>query len=137
MTLHKLTAGDGYTYRTRQVAAHDATQRGYDGLGGYYSQKGETPGVWMGTGVSRLPHFLDDGADLTVTEAQMTALFGEGRHPDAELIEREMRAAGHGTPAILAATRLGSPFPVYAGTTEFRTRIADAYQAFNADLGFP
>jgi DNA primase catalytic core len=137
MTLHKLTAGDGYTYLTRQVAAHDATQRGYDGLGDYYAQKGETPGIWMGTGVSRLPHFLDDGADLTVTEAQMTALFGEGRHPDAERIEREMRAAGHGTPAILAATRLGSPYAIYSGVSEFRRRVADAFEDFNAELGFP
>ena len=28
MSLHKLTAGDGYTYLTRQVAAHDADARG-------------------------------------------------------------------------------------------------------------
>ena len=33
MTLHKLTAGDGYTYLTRQVAAFDATERGHAGLG--------------------------------------------------------------------------------------------------------
>ena len=44
MKVHKLTAGDGYTYLTRQVAAHDATNRGYDGLGAYYSEKGEAPG---------------------------------------------------------------------------------------------
>jgi len=50
MSLHKLTAGDGYTYLTRQVAAQDATQRGYAGLGDYYAQRGESPGVWMGRG---------------------------------------------------------------------------------------
>ena len=37
MTLHKLTAGDGYTYLTRQVAAFDATVRGRAGLGDYYA----------------------------------------------------------------------------------------------------
>lgn len=46
MSLHKLTAGDGYTYLTRQVAALDATERGLAGLGDYYSQRGESPGVW-------------------------------------------------------------------------------------------
>jgi hypothetical protein len=33
MGLHKLTAGDGYTYLVRQVAALDATERGYGSLG--------------------------------------------------------------------------------------------------------
>ncbi len=28
MSLHKLTAGDGYIYLTRQVAAGDSTERG-------------------------------------------------------------------------------------------------------------
>jgi len=29
MSIHKLTAGDGYSYLTRQVAAFDATERGH------------------------------------------------------------------------------------------------------------
>ena len=44
MSPKKLTAGDGYTYLIRQVAAHDSTERGYDSLSGYYSEKGESPG---------------------------------------------------------------------------------------------
>ena len=43
MGLHKLTAGDGYTYLTRQVAAHDATEKGHASLGDYYDEKGEPP----------------------------------------------------------------------------------------------
>ncbi len=78
MSLHKLTAGDGYTYLTRQVAAHDATNRGYENLGEYYSEKGEAPGVWMGRGLSGVPDFR---LGEHVTEAQMVALFGEGRIP--------------------------------------------------------
>ena len=31
MSLHKLTAGSGYDYLTRQVAALDATRRGMSG----------------------------------------------------------------------------------------------------------
>jgi hypothetical protein len=33
MSLHKLSAGHGYDYLIRQVAALDATHRGPDGLG--------------------------------------------------------------------------------------------------------
>jgi hypothetical protein len=38
MTLHKLTAGDGYAYLTRQVAAHDSTDLGPRSLSEYYLQ---------------------------------------------------------------------------------------------------
>jgi DNA primase catalytic core len=134
MSLHKLTAGDGYTYLTRQVAAADATSRGFGSLGDYYAQRGESPGEWLGRGLVGLPQFSAEGG---VTEAQMRALWGEGRHPDAERIEAEMRAAGHGVPAILAATRLGSPYRVYEGVNEFRRRCAAAYGEVNAVLGLP
>src|SRR5215212_113414 len=68
MTLHKLTAGDGYTYLTRQVAAHDATTRGFGSLGDYYSEKGEAPGVWIGRGLAGVPEFP---VGERVTETQM------------------------------------------------------------------
>ena len=48
MGLHKLTAGDGYTYLTRQVAVHDATERGHAGLGDYYSREGRVTGTLVG-----------------------------------------------------------------------------------------
>ncbi|MGB2720254.1 MAG: relaxase domain-containing protein, partial [Rhodococcus sp. (in: high G+C Gram-positive bacteria)] len=83
-TMHKLTAGDGYMYLIRQVAAHDATARGRDTLADYYSSKGESPGLWMGSG---LPTLRTIGAGDEVTEAHMLALFGEGKHPDATAIE--------------------------------------------------
>ena len=41
MTLHKLTAGDGYQYLIRQVVALDDTRRGRASLADYYSSKGE------------------------------------------------------------------------------------------------
>jgi hypothetical protein len=53
--MHKLTAGSGYDYLTRQVAALDATEKGHTGLASYYTERGETPGVcgpvraWMGS----------------------------------------------------------------------------------------
>ena len=51
MGLHKLTAGDGYMYLIRQVAAADSTGRGRGSLTDYYSAKGEAPGTWMGRGL--------------------------------------------------------------------------------------
>ena len=43
MSIHKLTAGSGYDYLTRQVAALDATHKGHVGLAAYYTAKGEMP----------------------------------------------------------------------------------------------
>jgi len=134
MSLHKLMAGDGDTYLTRQVAAQDATHRGYDGLGEYYSQRGESPGRWLGRGADGLSEFP---ADRRVTEAQMVALFGQGRHPDAEAIGVHLIAAGHGVPVALAATRLGSPYRVAAGPGEFRLELGRQFEADNAAAGLP
>ncbi len=112
MSLHKLTAGDGYEYLTRQVAAMDSTEKGHTGLASYYTQKGETPGVWVGSGMAGI-----DGLDAgdPVTAEQMRFLFGSGHHPlarqrgealspDAPQDERIL--PGPGEPAGLAPTAL-------------------------------
>ena len=52
MSLHKLTAGSGYDYLTRQVAAFDSTEKGHTGLASYYTDKGESPGTWVGSGMA-------------------------------------------------------------------------------------
>ena len=59
MSFHKLTAGSGYDYLTRQVAAMDSTEKGHTGLASYYTEKGEVPGVWMGSGMAGI-----DGLDV-------------------------------------------------------------------------
>jgi hypothetical protein len=42
MSIHKLTAGSGYDYLTRQVAALDATDKGHIGLASHLlSRAGE------------------------------------------------------------------------------------------------
>jgi DNA primase catalytic core len=134
MTLHKLTAGDGYTYLTRQVAAHDATTRGFDNLGAYYSEKGEAPGVWMGRGLAAVPDFpVGD----RVTEAQMVALFGEGRHPNADQIERDAQLAGKKAREVDQASRLGAPYRVHEQANVFHRRSAGAFRDHNTALGLP
>src|SRR5271169_6800848 len=107
MGLHKLTAGDGYMYLIRQVAASDSTKRGRASLTDYYSAKGEAPGTWMGRGLAALGRPASrDGADplvaqlwgvphgSQVSEDQMKALFGEGLHPNADRITRHLTGVG-------------------------------------------
>jgi TrwC relaxase len=133
MKVHKLTAGDGYTYLTRQVAAMDATDKGRTGLGDYYAQKGESPGVWMGLGLAGL-----DGmsAGRQVTSEQMKALFGEGLHPNTGAVEQAAIAAGRSPADALSAGSLGRPFNVYAaGIPPFRTESAKLFAAFNTERG--
>ena len=78
MSIHKLTAGSGYDYLTRQVAALDATEKGHVGLATYYSQRGEVPGVWAGSGMAGIEGLA---AGDVVMQEQMQFLFGSGHHP--------------------------------------------------------
>ncbi|MCF6506690.1 toprim domain-containing protein [Blastococcus sp. MG754426] len=135
MTLHKLTAGDGYTYLTRQVAAFDATERGHVGLGDYYSQRGESPGRWAGNGLPGLSGVI---AGQFVGEDQMKSLFGEGRHPDADRLEQDALAGGRTPAEAHAAGSLGRAFFVFSARADgFRARCAQGYAAFNAARGQP
>ncbi|WP_460819418.1 MobF family relaxase [Nocardioides korecus] len=103
MTVHKLTAGDGYTYLTRQVASADEQRPRGQSLADYYVARGNPPGVWLGAGSALL------GLEGTpVYEAQMKSLFGQGLHPNAE----RLLASG----ATSSQVRLGRPF---AGQDEF------------------
>ena len=146
MTLHKLTAGDGYQYLIRQVVALDDTSRGRASLADYYSSKGETPGRWMGRGLASLgqPVGRDPGDPLVaenwtvaegseVSEPQMKALFGEGLHPNAEKIAEALLDRGAAVAA--AASRLGRPFRVDAGENAFLRRLREAYGDYNISVG--
>ena len=61
ISMHKLTAGSGYDYLTRQVAALDSTEKGHTGLASYYTERGETPGVWIGSGLGGIDGHLAGG----------------------------------------------------------------------------
>ena len=87
MSIHKLTAGSGYDYLTRQVAALDATEKGHTGLASYYTERGETPGVWIGSGLDGIDGLT---AGDPVTAEQMRALFGCGLHPLAEQRQQQL-----------------------------------------------
>ena len=78
MSIHKLAAGSGYDYLTRQVAALDVTEKGHTGLASYYTERGERPGMWIGSGLDGIDGLT---AGDPVTAQQMRALFGCGMHP--------------------------------------------------------
>lgn len=69
MTVHKLSAGDGYTYLGRQVASADERRAACQSLVEYYVARGNPPGVWMGTGAEQL-----GVVGTEVSEAQMRAV---------------------------------------------------------------
>ena len=148
-TCHKLTAGDGYEYLTRQVAVHDATDKGRTALVDYYHAKGEAPGRWVGSGLAVL--HTPTGRDLTeqqmrdwiveegseVTAGQMRSLFGDGLHPNAEKIATKAVAAGTHPSVAKTIGRLGRPFPIYTGASDYRKACAEAFGAYNERIGRP
>ncbi|WP_407727647.1 MobF family relaxase (plasmid) [Rhodococcoides fascians] len=132
MGLHKLTAGDGYEYLTRQVAAADSTERGASSLADYYSEKGESPGRWAGAGLAGLGSVA---AGQQVSEAQMKALFGEGLHPNADLMFELALARGASQADAARSAKLGRAFKIDSGATAYRVACAEAFVAHNLARG--
>ena len=135
ISMHKLTAGSGYDYLTRQVAALDATDKGHVGLADYYSAKGESPGRWVGAGMDGI-----DGLEAgdAVTADQMRNLFGAGLHPLAA--QPQSAASGNeiGVEASESVGRLGAPFKVYSNdVSPFRTAVAQRLTEVNRSEGRP
>jgi conjugative relaxase-like TrwC/TraI family protein len=135
MSMHKLTAGSGYDYLTRQVAALDSTEKGRTGLAAYYAQRGEKPGVWIGSGMAGI-----DGLNAgdPVTAEQMRALFGSGLHPLAELRLQQLDGSELTESDYLAVTRLGTPFKILdSDVSAFRVEVAKRITAINEVAGLP
>lgn len=128
--VRKLSPG-GYEYLTGSVACADRGLEAGESLADYYVSHGYPPGMWFGKGAASL------GVSGEVTREQMLALFGEGRHPDADRIQAEMIAAGHTEAEALAATKLGSRFAQYDGLDELRSRVIEAYKQHNLDHNRP
>lgn len=113
MTVHKLSAGDGYTYLTRQVASADERRPAGQSLADYYVARGNPPGLWAGRGAAQLGL-----AGSEVSEAQMRALFGAGQHPDG-------------------VHKLGSAYPNYANLPSYSVRVAGRVEEFVSLNGRP
>ncbi|WP_424446632.1 MobF family relaxase [Microbacterium sp. CH-015] len=75
-----MSAGDGYKYLLRTVAAADGDRPLSTPLTRYYAEAGTPPGRWLGSG---LPGLADGRIDAgsRVSEAQLELLLGMGRDP--------------------------------------------------------
>ncbi|BDT91510.1 hypothetical protein IFM12275_14860 [Nocardia sputorum] len=140
MSLAKLGSGDGYTYYLRSIATQDVNDRGPQDLSTYYSERGESPGRWLGSGLPNVGIAVGEA----VTEAQMRALFGHGLHPNAEaMIAAEVEAlAAEGISSRTARAhavrlvRLSAPFTKHVvAEYSYRYERAHAYAAYNAEHG--
>jgi len=140
MTIHKITAGDGYTYLTRQVAAGDSSPERGKSTAEYYTETGNPPGTWMGMGLAGL------GVSGPVSEEQMTALFGQGLHPNAEAVMTQYRRDHVGAgmtdrqlkkvnEQARKAVSLGRPFPEYRDLGPFDERVAERLEAIRREAG--
>ena len=135
MSMKRITAGSGYDYLTRQVAAMDSTEKGYTGLASYYTEKGETPGTWIGTGLNGIDG-LNPGDIVTIE--QMQALFGAGLHPLAQQRSADLEGTDATEADYLTATRLGQPFRVYDDdVSPFRIEVARRLEQLNSSRGLP
>src|SRR4051794_21089791 len=129
MSLRKLAAGDGYSYLTGQVAAHDSTEKGHTPLADYYDEKGESPGRWMGSGLAGLSMTPGEA----VTAAQMKSLFGLGMHPNAGAIEEQIAERGGTRTEGESAIALGKKFLIHTTTSTFNVRVAEAFTTYNRE----
>ncbi|MFH8642082.1 MobF family relaxase [Streptomyces goshikiensis] len=125
MTVHKLSAGDGYAYYISEtVSADQQRERGQE-LGDYYTASGNPPGLWMGSGIEAL------GVSGNVSEAQMKALYGEGLHPDADRIIAERIAAGDTRQQAMRAAKLGRKYMTFVEKdTPFGRKLNEELDTF-------
>lgn len=109
-----MSAGDGFRYLLRTVAAGDGDRALSTPLTRYYAEKGTPPGFWLGSGVPMLGNSeLSDGQ--AVSEAQLELLLGLGRDP-------------------ITGTALGRAYPVYEPVeTRIAQRIARLDPALSVD----
>lgn len=97
--------GDGWRYYFRGVMVGDGHRPAGTPLRAAQDEAGVPPGIWRGQGLAAVGLTAGD----VVTERQAELLLGEGRHPDADRIERERLQAGDDPAKARRATVLGRP----------------------------
>ncbi len=104
-------------------------------MASYYTERGESPGVWIGSGLDGI-----DGLDAgdPVTAEQMRALFGCGLHPLGELRQHQLEGPDLTIRDLQDAARLGAPFKIVDGdVSPFRLEVAKRFAAINTAAGLP
>ncbi|MEU9471304.1 MobF family relaxase [Streptomyces avermitilis] len=97
--------GNGWRYLFRGVMVGDGHRSAGTPLRAAQDEAGVPHGVWKGRGLAAVGLTAGD----VVTERQAELLLGEGRHPDADRIERERLAEGKSPKQARRATVLGRP----------------------------
>ncbi|MCH6470707.1 relaxase domain-containing protein [Sinomonas sp. 5-5] len=107
-----MSAGDGYKYLLRTVAAADGDRSLSTPLTRYYAEAGTPPGRWLGSGLPALGAGQLRAGD-EVSEAQLQLLVGMGRDP-------------------LTGEPLGRAYPSYQSVSE---RVAERVRRLDSELG--
>jgi conjugative relaxase-like TrwC/TraI family protein len=110
VSMRVMSAGNGYKYLLRTVAAGDGDRSLSTPLTRYYNVEGTPPGRWMGSGLPALGTGQITSGD-EVSEAQLQLLVGMGRDP-------------------VTGAPLGRAYPVYktvAQRVEERTATLDPH----------
>lgn len=107
-----MSAGNGYRYLLRTVAAGDGDRALSTPLTRYYAEAGTPPGRWLGAGVATLGGGRIGVGDQ-VSEAQLQLLVGMGRDP-------------------ITGEPLGRAYPEYRSVAE---RTAERVAALDPGLG--
>ncbi len=114
VSMRRMSAGSGYRYLLRSVAAGDGQRALSTPLTRYYAEVGTPPGRWMGSGVG----LFGDGqieSGMRVTEEQLALLIGMGRDP-------------------ITGDQLGRAYPAYKRLADrIDTRIAALTPDMTAD----
>jgi len=105
ISVAKVQKRNAWRYYVRGVAFGDGRRPARQPMQDAQDKAGLPPGVWMGRGLPA----LGLTAGETVTERQMELLFGMGRHPDADRMERELLDDGADPETARLATVLGQP----------------------------
>ncbi|WP_413755072.1 MobF family relaxase [Streptomyces sp. MMBL 11-3] len=105
ISMSEARPGNGWSYLFRGVMVGDGPRPAGTPLRAAQDEAGVPPGVWKGQGLTALGLTAGD----VVSERQAELLLGEGRHPDADRIERELLAQGKSPAQARRATVLGRP----------------------------
>ncbi|MFF8919164.1 relaxase domain-containing protein [Streptomyces sp. NPDC015032] len=100
----KIRPGDG-RYLFRGVMVGDGHRAAGTSLRAAQAEAGVPPGIWKGRGLAAVGLKAGD----VMTERQAELLLREGRHPDADRIERERLAEGSARVPRILDTYSGEP----------------------------
>lgn len=105
ISVAKVQKRNAWRYYVRGVAFGDGRRPARQPMKDAQEKARLPPGAWMGRGLAA----LGLAAGQTVTERQMELVFGEGRYPVADRIERELLDDGADPATARRAAVLGQP----------------------------